>query len=508
MRARTRKGAYVKAIKSRWGEETKNWKFGTFGENRLRRIGEAAKVHTFENVKVLMIHVIMDRLRQRRRGQGSRRVILAEDWKTIAELTVEKASTMLIRSLFSIEELNLYEIELNQMIITEVKNISKKLVHEDHASTSHSSKRRRYNPVSRETETSRFISDESEDVSSNAKSTTTESIVRKFKTTRRREARQTSAHRKIRQLKFAQCGCEDVDENLLARLKRDTVFEANMTTKHDCLTVIYELMKGSTRRDLTHVCYRHLYLAGGFLGLKVNAISTSDLRYRLITCWNHRVTLDQIKTGAATHQWFRLRQRPSIPDDELGLYAVRPRYSTLLQPLGLEKAKAIVEEAVGGGAWSRWEDEGNLIVNDLFSWLWDGVTTDAQHESGIGEMIDEEFDMYLHHQRDRNGKPNYGWLRVMFYSLTQQLIRQDIMYWMLYACLRPDRNVRLISYPYYTKYAIEGDNTYFRHIDMNIPRYLADGHGGNIIQGSVSLDDESEKACTMIVPEFHHKILQ
>ena len=26
----------------------------------------------------------------------------------------------------------------------------------------------------------------------------------------------------------------------------------------------------------------------------------------------------------------------------------------------------------------------------------------------------------------------------------------------------------LVSYPYYTKYTHEGDNTFFRHIDLNI----------------------------------------
>ena len=75
-----------------------------------------------------------------------------------------------------------------------------------------------------------------------------------------------------------------MNENLLARLERDTAFDVNMTTEHDCLVVIYELMKESVRRDLTHVCYRHLYLADDFLDLKVNVIATSNLRHRLLTC--------------------------------------------------------------------------------------------------------------------------------------------------------------------------------------------------------------------------------
>lgn len=41
---------------------------------------------------------------------------------------------------------------------------------------------------------------------------------------------------------------------------------------------------------------------------------------------------------------------------------------------------------------------------------------------------------------------------------------------------------------------------------MNIKSSLSSGHGANIIQGSVSLDDESPTNCTEIVPGFHKKI--
>ena len=48
------------------------------------------------------------------------------------------------------------------------------------------------------------------------------------------------------------------------------------------------------------------------------------------------------------------------------------------------------------------------------------------------------------------------------------------------------------------------DSTYFRHIDMNIPEFLTTGRGGSIIQGSVSLNDEStETGCTELVPGMH-----
>ena len=122
-------------------------------------------------------------------------------------------------------------------------------------------------------------------------------------------------------------------------------------------------------------------------------------------------------------------------------------------------------------------------------------------------MIDADFEMYLHHQREINGKPNRGWLRTMLYSLTQQIVRGDLLYWLLYVALRLDRNPRLISYPYYAKFATGGDSTTFRHIDIYIPQFLETGRGEDIIQGSVSLDDETVVGgCTEIVSGFHHHL--
>lgn len=112
--------------------------------------------------------------------------------------------------------------------------------------------------------------------------------------------------------------------------------------------------------------------------------------------------------------------------------------------------------------------------------------------------------MYLHHLQDRNGQSNQGWSRVMYYSLTQQIVRQDLGYWSLCASLRTDGNPRMVSYPYHIKHAMMGDSTEFCHIDLNVPRFLANGDGANAIQGSISLDDETSNSCTEVLLGFHH----
>jgi hypothetical protein len=96
-------------------------------------------------------------------------------------------------------------------------------------------------------------------------------------------------------------------------------------------------------------------------------------------------------------------------------------------------------------------------------------------------MMLAEFNIYRHHLREINRKENYGWLRNMFHGIGQQLMRQNLIYYVHYTAFRSDRAWRLISYPYYTKYALLGDNTFFRHIDINIPRFLESGRDKYII---------------------------
>ncbi len=121
-------------------------------------------------------------------------------------------------------------------------------------------------------------------------------------------------------------------------------------------------------------------------------------------------------------------------------------------------------------------------------------------------MILKKFDMYLYHQRERNDQLNKSWLRTMFYFLSQQIVWQNIEYWTLYACLRSNKNIQLISYSYYVKFVTSDDSTFFRHIDMSISKYLVDDHEKNIIQRSLSLDDESFERCIEIVSDFHKHI--
>lgn len=75
----------------------------------------------------------------------------------------------------------------------------------------------------------------------------------------------------------------------------------------------------------------------------------------------------------------------------------------------------------------------------------------------------------------------------------------------MYVIDRPDHAWRLVCHPYYAKYAKPGDRIAFAHIDVNISELIKSGRGGNMIQGSISLNDESLN-CTINLPGMHNHI--
>jgi hypothetical protein len=200
-----------------------------------------------------------------------------------------------------------------------------------------------------------------------------------------------------------------------------------------------------------------------------------------------------------------MTDRPSRASDGLGPYKLMPKAASAFTIDADDQARLCTYLGIDQEGWDR---NGSVIV-DCFDWWATEKYTGAQvtlAERTILAVILEEFEMYHAHLRFINKKPNYGWLRNMYHSLGQQVMRQDPKYFAIYCALRPDRNTNLVSYPYYAKYAHKGDNTFFRHIDVNKKQLASSGRGANMIQGTVSLDNENQDDCTEILPGMHKHI--
>jgi hypothetical protein len=66
------------------------------------------------------------------------------------------------------------------------------------------------------------------------------------------------------------------------------------------------------------------------------------------------------------------------------------------------------------------------------------------------------------------------------------------------------QNTNLVSYPYYAKFSTEGDSMSFWHI--NIVDLAESDRGANMIRGTVSLDNEKDDDCTVIMLGMHNHI--
>jgi hypothetical protein len=287
---------------------------------------------------------------------------------------------------------------------------------------------------------------------------------------------------KRRKTKESACGCSrDVTKGWKTAVTSKRAFEMGLNLK---------LLKAMV--EFRHTCYAHAKAMGGHMGLMVKSLKAEQLQERLQYIHENRLDIGRLKTSKETFLWFRMKNRPPRASDALGPY----KFMHTEVPSEFDYDQEQLLASIDGKAMQVWKEEGSVNV-DIFAWWFN---------TEIGELLLQEFDMYRHHLREINGKSNYGWLRDMFYSVAQQLMRQDPVYYALYAALRPDKQWRLVSYPYYAKYAVQGDNTYFRHIDLNVPELIANDRGQNMIQGSVSLDDEDKTNCTVILPGMQHKL--
>jgi hypothetical protein len=195
--------------------------------------------------------------------------------------------------------------------------------------------------------------------------------------------------------------------------------------------------------------------------------------------------------------WFRKECRPPCSQTTLGVYKFAPITATTPAVDHDAIYKAVLDDFTTPGTYASWIESGSIVIPDVMTHFRNPM---------VEQIINHEFDMMDHHFLRGEAKPAMGFQRTMFYSIVQQAVRQDPLVYALTVATRPDHHRELISYPYVAKDAMPGESTGFLHIDCNVSRLVATGHGANALTSGISLDDETEKSCTLVVPGFHNHI--
>lgn len=73
-----------------------------------------------------------------------------------------------------------------------------------------------------------------------------------------------------------------------------------------------------------------------------------------------------------------------MAEDALGFYQYPIRVALTLPQVTDDLARSIVNHiAKTDDAWTTWNDTGNLIVDGVLTWLFNGVDVEGTHEPGI-----------------------------------------------------------------------------------------------------------------------------
>ncbi|KAI9778754.1 MAG: hypothetical protein M1816_003907 [Peltula sp. TS41687] len=277
-----------------------------------------------------------------------------------------------------------------------------------------------------------------------------------------------------REDKEIMCAC---DKHLRAKIK------ASAGNPGDMLCILTPLVT----RLRESICHRHLRLLLNSFGMNNNAkgeILAQRLRELVFRGWANVSCLQHHRP-----QWFRKTALNKAGTGIAGEKGTDPPLPTMfrypiqrsiyLGTISLFEfdAPRVFERHARSGSWVEWEKQGNAVIADFFGRL--------LSDELMRERIHHEFEMYRHHWKAPDSRPRQGWAR-------NQL---------------PNKQWRLISYPYVAKYTEVAERTGFMHLDLNVHRFVRDGGVGCIpLTGSVSLDDEDNDNCTMLVTGFHHHI--
>ena len=249
-----------------------------------------------------------------------------------------------------------------------------------------------------------------------------------------------------------------------------------------------EHLQKAVEAGLSTICHQHHRALAYAQGLKTSK-SRTELAKQLTAISKEGDSVEVFRTHP---EWFTAKYYEERGLEQEKIYRFTP------QPPGPFSfdASQVLERCLGPGTWALWLKNGNIISSDAFAYL-----------RQIQSMIDHEFGMYRHHLSSQYRDSRRGWLKNMYHSLLQQLLRQDPFWYAVNAAARPDKQWRLISFPYYTKDTDLGESLGFKHLDINIMKYTTGNVNQNaLISSSVAFDDEHEDNCTTVVLGFHQHI--
>ncbi len=134
--------------------------------------------------------------------------------------------------------------------------------------------------------------------------------------------------------------------------------------------------------------------------------------------YDYRFQLNLMKINVTFAHWFHqdscfFRFNDSLQLFQLWLHMLQNYKidTSLIYNMFIEKIK-----------YQKWKKNNAIMLLNVFNWILNDNTW---------VLIKEKLNMYLWHQRNDLNLTNHDWLRIIMYITLQQLVHQNIMYYLI-----------------------------------------------------------------------------
>ncbi len=235
-----------------------------------------------------------------------------------------------------------------------------------------------------------------------------------------------------------------------------------------------------TKSEETFVCHSHLQRLRNRLKLLTNELSFEILIDCINIIYDYRFQLGFVKIDVTFADWFRRDSRLFRFTDSLQLFQLRSHMSQnykidtfLIRNMFIEKIK-----------YQKWKKNNAIVLSNVFDWILNNNTW---------VLIREKLNMYLWHQRNDLDLTNHDWLRTTMYITLQQLVRQNIMYYLITVILRLNHEIDLLTFSYFMKITFKNDSELIRYVNLNVNDLMSDREQSQIQSTAVFADESIDK---------------
>ncbi len=235
-----------------------------------------------------------------------------------------------------------------------------------------------------------------------------------------------------------------------------------------------------TKNEEMFMCHSHLQRLKNRLKLLTNKLSFEILIDHINIIYDYRFRLDFVKIDVTFADWFRQDSRFFHFTDSLQLFRLWLHMSQnykidtfLIYNMFIEKIK-----------YQKWKKNDAIMLSNVFNWILNDNTW---------VLIREKLNMYLWHQRNDLDLTNHDWLRTTVYIMLQQLVRQNIVYYLITVTLRLNHEIDLLTFSYFMKITFKNVSKLIKHVNLNVNDLMSDREQSRIQSTAMFADESIDK---------------